>query len=92
MQTVMGHADIGTTYNIYGHLWKDTKSDLDDMAQVAERFSTWIAPGGSVAFVIGNKKLGDRVVPTAAVVSELFAAQGLVLRDELRHKQIGREP
>jgi transcriptional regulator with XRE-family HTH domain len=59
---------------------------FDDMALVAERFSAWLVPGGRVAFVIGNKKLGERVIPTAEVVRELFASQGLTLDRELRHK------
>jgi transcriptional regulator with XRE-family HTH domain len=59
---------------------------FDDMAQVAETLVRWLAPGGSVAFVIGNKKLKDRVVPTAEIVVELFAEVGLELEDTIDHK------
>ena len=37
VQTVMGHTSIQVTFNTYGHLWKDTKSDLEDTAQVEAR-------------------------------------------------------
>ena len=37
VQVVMGHSNIAVTFNTYGHLWKDTKSDLDDMAQLEAR-------------------------------------------------------
>lgn len=59
---------------------------FDDMACVAARFAEWLMPAGRVAFVIGNKRLGARLVPTADVVTELFAEHGLILESQLRHK------
>ena len=50
---------------------------FDDMARVAQRFSEWLAPGGCIAFVIGNKRLGQHIIPTAEVVGELFEQQQL---------------
>ena len=37
VQVVMGHSSISVTFDIYGHLWKDTKSDADEMALVEAR-------------------------------------------------------
>lgn len=58
----------------------------DDMLTVGERFAHWIKPGGKVAFVIGNKRLGDDVIPMDTIVTELFATCGLELVDAIRHK------
>lgn len=59
---------------------------FDDMVSVAERFARWLRPGGRVAFVIGNKKLGETVVPTATIVQEVFAAAGLIPDSSFCHK------
>jgi len=59
---------------------------FDDMALMGARFRQWLAPGGRLAFVIGNKKLKDRVIPTAEIVCELFAEEGLKLETSMRHK------
>lgn len=40
---------------------------FDDLVDVAERFATWLAPGGRLAFVIGNKRLGEDLIPTNGV-------------------------
>lgn len=37
IQKVMGHSSITVTFDTYGHLWKDTQSDLDDMAKMEAR-------------------------------------------------------
>jgi integrase len=37
VQTVMGHSSIQVTFDVYGHLWSDTKSDLEAMAQLEAR-------------------------------------------------------
>lgn len=34
VQSVMGHSSIQVTYDIYGHLWKDTESDAKAVAQI----------------------------------------------------------
>ncbi len=59
---------------------------FDDMAEVAERFHKWLRPGGRVAFVMGNKKIGDHVIPTDRIVAEIFESCGLQLDRVLRHK------
>lgn len=37
VQTVMGHSSIQVTFDVYGHLWSDAKSDLEAMAQLEAR-------------------------------------------------------
>ena len=58
----------------------------DDMLTVGERMARWLRPGGQLAFVIGNKRLGDEVIPMGTIVTELFATCGLQLVDTIRHK------
>ena len=58
----------------------------DDMLAVGERLAHWLKPGGKVAFVIGNKRLGDDVIPMDAIVTELFETCGLEPLDAIRHK------
>lgn len=58
----------------------------DDMLAVGERMAYWVKPGGTVSFVIGNKRLGDMVVPLDAIVIDLFGACNLKLVETVRHK------
>jgi transcriptional regulator with XRE-family HTH domain len=59
---------------------------FDDLVQAGDNFRLWLRPAGRVAFVIGNKRLGERVIPTDTIVSEVFAASGLRLDKVVRHK------
>lgn len=59
---------------------------FDDMVKIARRFRTWLRPGGRVAFVIGNKRLADRVIPTDTIISEIFSGFGLRLDRSIGHK------
>ena len=58
----------------------------DDMLSLGERMGRWIKPGGKLAFVIGNKRLGDEIIPMDKIVSELFSKCGLDLIDVVHHK------
>ena len=58
----------------------------DDMLAVGERLAYWLKPGGKVAFVIGNKRLGDDVIPMDTIVTELFETCGFEPLDAIRHK------
>ena len=58
----------------------------DDMLTVGERMARWLRSGGQLAFVIGNKRLGDEIIPMETIISELFATCGLQLTDTIRHK------
>jgi tRNA G10 N-methylase Trm11/transcriptional regulator with XRE-family HTH domain len=59
---------------------------FDDMSKVGEKLSTWLKRGGDVAFVVGNKMIGDHLVPTDEIVSEIFASHGLHLKRRVTHK------
>jgi hypothetical protein len=59
---------------------------FEDMHTMGERMSLWLKDRGRVAFVIGNKKLGQKVVPTDKIIIESFSASGLHLYDRLDHK------
>ena len=58
----------------------------DDMLAVGERMAHWLRPDGQVAFVIGNKRLGNDVIPMGNIVTELFEACNLELVDTIGHK------
>ena len=59
---------------------------FDDMGRLVERLARCVRPGGCVGFVIGNKRLGDHVIPAHTIIVELFAARGFELRESLEHK------
>lgn len=59
---------------------------FDDMLAVGERLSFWLKDEGQLAFIIGNKRLGDDVIPTDKIVPELFASCGLKFVEAIRHK------
>lgn len=58
----------------------------DEMLSVGERMARWLKCGGQVAFIIGNKRLGNEIIPMDTIVTELFATCGLDLVDSIRHK------
>jgi len=59
---------------------------FEDVHAIGARMSEWLEDGGRVAWVIGNKRLGDAVIPTDRIVEESFASHGLKLYDVIRHK------
>ena len=59
---------------------------FEDMYEVVERFSRWLKPDGKVAFVIGNKKLGDSIIPTDKIIEEIFSFFGFRLVESIAHK------
>ena len=59
---------------------------FDDMAACADRFSNWLRPGAPIAFVVGNKRLGTELIPTDAIVTELFESAGLNFERSIQHK------
>ena len=59
---------------------------FEDMYEVVERFSRWLKPDGKVAFVIGNKKLGDSIIPTDKIIEEIFYFFGFRLVESIAHK------
>jgi transcriptional regulator with XRE-family HTH domain len=59
---------------------------FEDMHVMGQRMSGWLKPGGHMAFVIGNKRLGETTVPASAIIEEAFASSGLSLYESIRHK------
>lgn len=59
---------------------------FEDMYEVVERFSCWLKPNGKVAFIIGNKKLGDSIIPTDTIIEEIFSFFNFKLNDSIAHK------
>jgi tRNA G10 N-methylase Trm11/transcriptional regulator with XRE-family HTH domain len=59
---------------------------FEDMFDVGARFSEWLVDGGKVAFIVGNKRLGERVIPTDRIIVELFESVGLRHVISIQHK------
>ncbi len=59
---------------------------FEDMHEIGLRMSDWLKDGGKVAWVIGNKRLGETIIPTDKIIEESFASSGLELYDIIRHK------
>jgi site-specific DNA-methyltransferase (cytosine-N4-specific) len=59
---------------------------FEDMHFIGRNMASYLKDGGKVAFIIGNKKLGDRVIPTDQIIAESFESSGLRLYDRLSHK------
>jgi len=59
---------------------------FDDMADCAQSMSTWLKPGGKTAFVVGNKRLGDHIIPTHEIMLDIFEAYGLKEKRLIKHK------
>ncbi len=59
---------------------------FQDMEDVAKKFNFWVKRGGKIAFVVGNKRIEDNVIPTDVIISEIFATQNLKLERVLAHK------
>jgi site-specific DNA-methyltransferase (cytosine-N4-specific) len=63
-----------------------TVNFFDDMVKVAQRFQKWLRPGGRLAFVVGNKRLGEKIIPTDRIITEIFEFFGLRLDRSIEHK------
>jgi transcriptional regulator with XRE-family HTH domain len=59
---------------------------FDDMYEVGKKLSHWVKDDGNVAFIVGNKRLGDDVIPTDVIVRELFEACDFSFVEALKHK------
>lgn len=91
--------NISTTYESYfNKLLSETDKLLDqkriimmmkffeDMYGVIEKFSVWLKKNGKVAFIIGNKKIGNSIIPTDKIINEIFGGFGFELKDSIAHK------
>lgn len=59
---------------------------FEDMHVMGQRMASWLKDGGQMAFIIGNKRLDDRVIPTDTIIQESFRSLGLVMYDSIQHK------
>lgn len=59
---------------------------FEDMYRVIDKFSVWLKTNGKVAFIIGNKKIGDSIIPTDKIINEIFGSFGFELMDSIAHK------
>ena len=59
---------------------------FEDMNLLAEKFNYWLKRDGRIAFVIGNKKLGDHLIPTDRIITEVFRANNLISTGSIAHK------
>lgn len=57
-----------------------------DMDTLAKKFNEWLVPGGKIAFIIGNKKLGEDIIPTDTIITEIFNKYGLLYEGKIEHK------
>ena len=46
----------------------------------------WLKSDGKVAFIIGNKKIGDSIIPTDTIIREVFESFGFELEESIAHK------
>jgi hypothetical protein len=59
---------------------------FDDIGLLIGRLRLWMKSGGCVAFVIGNKRLGEHIIPANEIIAQLFTANGFELHEALAHK------
>lgn len=59
---------------------------FEDMDQLVNDFYLWLKAKGKVAFVIGNKKIDEYIIPTDKIITEIFEAKGFKYIDNIAHK------
>ncbi len=59
---------------------------FEDMDILVEKFYKWLKKNGKVAFVIGNKKIDNYIIPTDKIVTEIFESKGFRFIDSIAHK------
>jgi len=62
------------------------KQFFDDLLCVGEKFKRWLKPNGKIAFVLGNKRLGEDIIPADQIVIEMYESLGLILEESTKHK------
>ena len=56
------------------------------MNQVIMKFAEWLKYDGKIAFIIGNKKIGDQIIPTDVIFKEIFCNHGFTFEQSISHK------
>jgi len=59
---------------------------FDDMYSLFKKFNRWLKKKGKIAFVIGNKRIDQWVIPTDKIIIEIAESCGLRLFNRLTHK------
>lgn len=59
---------------------------FEDMYQVIKKLSLWLVLNGRVAFIVGNKKIGNAIIPTDKIITEIFIACGFKVDGAISHK------
>lgn len=59
---------------------------FEDMDNLIINFYKWLKPGGKVAFVIGNKKIDEYIIPTDKIITEIFEANRFNYITSIAHK------
>ena len=59
---------------------------FEDMYLIVERFDKWLRHDGKIAFIIGNKKIGESIIPTDTIITEIFEHFGFELEESIAHK------
>lgn len=59
---------------------------FEDIYIVISKFHSWLKLHGKVAFIIGNKKLGEAIIPTDKIIEEIFISNGFRFIESIAHK------
>ena len=59
---------------------------FEDMYKLVCRFKHWLNDNGKVAFVVGNKRLDQYMIPTDRIIIELFEYCGFTHTGSIAHK------
>jgi len=59
---------------------------FEDMRLFGIKMANSLVSGGKMAFIIGNKTHGDRLIPSDTIIKEIFESCGLVLEESFKHK------
>lgn len=57
-----------------------------DMERLGDKLHKAMKKGGSLALVVGNKRIGDHVIPTELILSELYEHLGFTRYDTIAQK------
>jgi len=57
-----------------------------DIADVIQLMREWLRDNGRVGFIMGNKRLGEEIIPTNDILRELFEFHGFRHDQIIRHK------
>jgi tRNA G10 N-methylase Trm11 len=59
---------------------------FEDLYEVGIKMSKWLKKKGKIAFVIGNKRLGQDIIPADQIIIETYRNLGLILNESIKHK------